>query len=276
MIISLRPSHHRLVHHAHQRIHIRLSNLLHPRLPAKHLQRRLQRLSHSLEHRNPDIGLVVLVLVRDRRFRQPTQVRSPSRERHDVVAGIELRLPHLDFEVFDSGEVLLADALEQGVGLLASRGSQIQPGFSAGEDDGRAQVGDEAQREGGVRVVRRQRLVAKLTRGEEGRRLVRQQRQVPKALEVLLVDVGAQLRGQLEELGELDVLVCLLEFGDQRRLSDGVFGDVDVSGADELFELFDETSPVVGDATGLAVVVGDGIVAGEGAWLVVREGHACG
>lgn len=111
------------MHHAHQRVHIRLSNLLNPRLLAKYLHSRLQRLSHSLEHRNPDVGLVVLVLVRDRRLRHPSQVHSPGRERNNVVAGIQLRLLQLDLDVFDFGEVLVADALEQGLGLLAGCGS---------------------------------------------------------------------------------------------------------------------------------------------------------
>ena len=140
----------------------------------------------------------------------------------------------------DGEEVLAADALEQGVGVFVGRGPQINAGtIVMGEKVGGAQICDKAQREGGVRVVDRRSLLAESTRSKEQRRLVREQGQVSKVLEVLLEDHVAELRRELEEFCELDFVVRLFEEGDQSFLPDAVFGDVDVAGAEALSELLD-------------------------------------
>lgn len=101
---------------------------------------------------------------------------------------------------------------------------------------------------------------------------MRERGQVSRALEVLLVDVVAQLRGELEELGEFDFVVCVLEDGDQSLLPQAVLRDVYAPGTDELFELFDQALSVVGEAAGLAVEVSDGIVSDGWSGHVVIEG----
>lgn len=138
--------------HALQRIDVRSGHLLSPRTLPNDLQSRLQRRTHGLEHRRPKAGRVFLVLLRNHRLARPAHVDSPGRERHDGVAGVKLALPHLDLEMAGVGEVLVADALQQSVGVFVDGGPQVPlTSTGAGEHDvGRAEVGDEAQREGRV------------------------------------------------------------------------------------------------------------------------------
>ena len=93
--LPVRPSHrhHRHVDAVHQQVHDHFGNFVRSRLLANLLENRLQCISHSLEGRTPDMGSVVLVLVRDCRLGRAGQVHGPSREGYDVAADVQFGLP---------------------------------------------------------------------------------------------------------------------------------------------------------------------------------------
>jgi quinol monooxygenase YgiN len=167
--------------------------------------------------------------------------------------GVESRLVQDQPEPAHAAERLRRDAGEQGDGVSAegcahwalTKQHDLVPGCG------------ERQSEGCVWVEERQDLGAESRRCQSQRWLVREAWQNRQRVEVSVSDHAAELNGKVEELGELGLVVGLLESSDEIDFVAAASGKFDASGFEEALEFSDLAILVIEEAAVLAIAAVD-------------------
>jgi hypothetical protein len=156
----------------------------------------------------------------------------------------------LQAELADAAERVRGDAGEQGDGVFVQGGKcgawrTEQPDVVSGCGEGES--------ESAVSVVERQALCAEAGRSESQWGLMREAWQNWEGVHVLGGDHAAQLSGQVEELGELGLIVGLLQSSDQIYLVAAASWEFDAAPLEKAFELLDLAVLVIEKAAVFAI-----------------------